>query len=213
MQRQLTGRPVAEWERARLDEAKVSPKNYQRVEQYMTSDLFTVHADDPIEMVANLMMWERIRHVPVEDNDHALVGVVTHRAVMRFIMSGRSPRRSGVREIMKTDVFTVTPETPTIEALRMMRRLGVGCLPVVHEGKLVGLVTEEDFMELAAKLLEDQIGGGEQLSLVLEREGRVPDSASNRDAAKADGNGEPKSDPDRDGTTAGETRDIPPGTS
>jgi CBS domain-containing protein len=91
------------------------------------------------------------------------------------------------------------PETPTIEALRMMRRLGVGCLPAVHEGKLVGLVTDEDFMDLAAKLLEDQIGSGEQLSLILERDGRVPDSASNRDvkskkAATSDGDSDVTSD-------------------
>jgi CBS domain-containing protein/gamma-glutamylcysteine synthetase len=168
VQRQLSGRPVSEWERARLDETKVSPKNYQRVEHYMTSDLFTVHADDPIEMVANLMIWERIRHVPVEDEEHRLLGVVTHRAVMRFIMGGGSPRRTAVAEIMKRDVYTVTPETPTIEALRTMRRLKVGCLPVIHEERLVGIVTEEDFMDLAAKLLEEQIGGAEQLSLVLD---------------------------------------------
>lgn len=165
VQRQLTGRPVSEWERARLDEAKVNPKNYQRVEHYMTSDLFTVQADDPIEMVANLMIWERIRHVPVEDHEHRLVGVVTHRAVMRFIMSGGSPRRTPVADIMKSEVVTITPETPTLEALRTMRRLRVGCLPVLQEDRLVGLITEEDFMDLASKLLEDQIGSAEQLSL------------------------------------------------
>jgi CBS domain-containing protein/gamma-glutamylcysteine synthetase len=169
VQRQLTGRPVSEWERARLDEAKVSPKNYQRVDHYMTSDLFTVHAEDPIEMVANLMIWERIRHVPVEDGEHRLVGVVTHRAVMRFIMSGGSPRRTSVADIMKREPVTVTPETPTIEALRTMRRLRVGCLPVVDGERLVGIVTDEDFMDLASKLLEEQIGG-EQLSLVLDQE-------------------------------------------
>ena len=65
----------------------------------MTTDLFTVQADDPIEMVANLMSWERIRHVPVEDNDHRLVGLVTYRAVLRFLderrldcATRRSPR-------------------------------------------------------------------------------------------------------------------------
>jgi len=180
VQRQLTGRPVSEWERARLDEAKVSPKNYQRVDHYMTSDLFTVHAEDPIEMVANLMIWERIRHVPVEDHEHRLVGVVTHRAVMRFIMSGGSPRRTSVGDIMKREPVTVRPETPTIEALRTMRRLGVGCLPVVDGERLVGIITDEDFMDLASKLLEEQMGG-EQLSLVLdsqrvdevEREGKI----------------------------------------
>jgi len=178
VQRQLTGRPVSEWERARLDEAKVSAKNYQRVEHYMTFDLFTVHADDPIEMVANLMIWERIRHVPVEDHEHRLVGVVTHRAVMRFIMSGGSPRRTAVADIMKRDVFTVQPETPTIEALRTMRRLRIGCLPVIHDDRLVGIVTEEDFMDLASKLLEDQIGSTEQLSLVLDRERDRPQEAA-----------------------------------
>jgi CBS domain-containing protein len=162
IQRQLTGRPVAEWERARLDEAKVNPRTYQRVEHYMTTDLFTVHADDAVEMVAHLMIWERIRHVPVEDHDHQLVGVLTHRAVMRFIMGGGVPRRTPVSEIMKRDVVTITPETPTIEALRMMRRLRVGCLPVLHNDRLVGIITEEDFMDLAAKLLEEQLGSSEQ---------------------------------------------------
>jgi CBS domain-containing protein len=167
VQRQLSGRPVAEWERARLDEAKVSSRNYLRVENYMTTDLFTVHADDPIEIVANLMIWERIRHVPVEDHAHGLVGVVTHRGVLRFVMGGGSTRRTPVSEIMKRDVATVTPETPTLEALRMMRRLKVGCLPVVHNDKLVGIVTEEDFMDIASKLLEEQLGADEQLRLPI----------------------------------------------
>jgi CBS domain-containing protein/gamma-glutamylcysteine synthetase len=160
VQRQQTGRPVAKWERARLDEAKVTTTNYLRVEQYMTSDLFTVQADDAIEMVANLMTWERIRHVPVEDQNHKLIGVVTHRAVLRFLMSGGSVRRTPVSEIMKKEVVTVTPETETIDALRMMRKLRVGCLPVVSNDRLVGIVTEEDFMDIASKLLEDQFAAG-----------------------------------------------------
>ena len=77
VQRQLTRRPVAEWERARLDEADAAHHNYLRVDQYMTTDLFTVHADDPVEMVAILMDWERIRHIPVEDKDHRLLGLMT----------------------------------------------------------------------------------------------------------------------------------------
>ena len=156
--RQQTGRPVAEWERARLDEAKSSPGNYARVENYMTSDLYTVQADDAIEMVANLMLWERIRHVPVEDAEHRLVGLVTHRAVLRFALSGGSTLRTPVSDIMKKELTTVTPETPTVDALRTMRRLRIGCLPVVQDDRLVGIVTEEDFMEIASKMLEHQLG-------------------------------------------------------
>jgi CBS domain-containing protein len=123
----------------------------------MTTDLFTVNADDPIEMVANLMVWERIRHVPVEDQDHRLVGVVTHRAVLRFVMSGRSTLRTPVADIMKRELATVTPETPTIDALQLMRKLRVGCLPVLQDDRLVGIVTEEDFMEIATKMLEKEL--------------------------------------------------------
>ena len=158
VQRQLTGRPVSEWERARLDEANTSKGNYARVENYMTTDLFTVQAEDAIEMVANLMIWERIRHVPVEDAEHRLLGVVTHRAVLQFVLGGGSTHKTPVASLMKCDVTTVSPETPTIEALRLMRRLRVGCLPVVHDGCLVGIVTDEDFMEIASKMLETQLG-------------------------------------------------------
>jgi len=158
--RQLTGRPVSEWERARLDEAETSHHNYLRVDQYMTTDLFTVQADDPIEMVANLMSWERIRHVPVEDKDHRLIGLVTYRAVLRFLTSGGSLRDTPVSEIMKTEVNTVGLDTATIDAVRLMRRLRIGCLPVVQDDQLVGILTEEDFMTIASKLLETRLGGG-----------------------------------------------------
>ena len=157
--RQASGRPVSEWERARIDEAETSHHNYLRVEQYVTTDLFTVQADDPIEMVANVMSWKRIRHVPVEDKDHHLVGLVTHRGVLRFLTGGGSISDTPVSEIMKTEVTTVTLETRTIDALRLLRRLRIGCLPVVQDGRLVGILTEEDFMNIASRLLESKLSG------------------------------------------------------
>jgi len=56
VRRQLTGRPVSEWERARLDEASGAHNNFERVEQYMRTDLFTVAAEDPVEVVTHLMI-------------------------------------------------------------------------------------------------------------------------------------------------------------
>jgi CBS domain-containing protein/gamma-glutamylcysteine synthetase len=163
-QRQLTGRPVSEWERARLDEANTSKGNYARVENYMTTDLFTVQADDPVEMVANLMIWERLRYVAVEDADHRLVGLVTQRAVLRVVLSGKSTLKTAVAEIMKRDVASVSPETSTVEALRLMRRLHVGSLPVVHDDRLVGIISDYDFLEIASKLLENQLATDEVLA-------------------------------------------------
>jgi CBS domain-containing protein/gamma-glutamylcysteine synthetase len=157
LQRQATGRPVAEWERARLDEVAAARTNYLRVDQYMTTDLFTLHADDPAEMVANVMAWERVRHIPVEDKDHRLVGLVTYRAVLRLLTNGGSLREMSVRDLMKTNVTTVGIDTPTIDAIQLMRKLRIGCLPVLHEDRLVGILTEEDFMTIASKLLEEKL--------------------------------------------------------
>jgi CBS domain-containing protein len=107
------------------------------------------------------MDWERIRHVPVEDKDHRLLGLVSHRAILRLLSSGGSIQRTSVRAIMIAEPHTIAPETPTLEAIRLMRRYRVGCLPVVHEGRLVGVLNEENLVELASKLLEAQLGQSE----------------------------------------------------
>jgi CBS domain-containing protein len=158
--RQGTKRPVTEWERARLDEAGMARHNYLKVEQYMTTDIFTVQPDDAVDLVANLMAWERIRHVPVEDKQHRLIGLVSYRAVLRYLstQTADSPdAHASVAQIMKTDVQTVGPETTTLEAIGLLRRRRIGCLPVVQEGRLVGVITEENFMDIAADLLEQKL--------------------------------------------------------
>ena len=55
---------------------------------------------------------------------------------------------------------SVTPDTSTVEAIELMRELGVSCLPVLREGRLVGLVSERDFMPIAYELLKDKLGKG-----------------------------------------------------
>ncbi|MDQ3031125.1 MAG: CBS domain-containing protein [Myxococcota bacterium] len=164
--RQKTGRAVHEWERARLDEIGNAKTSYHRVSQYMTTDIFTVQSDDAVELVADLMGWERIRHVPVEDGKGIFLGLVTYRAVLRYFNElGKSGVPSAeasstpVSDIMRRDVITVTPDTPTLEAIRLMKRYRIGCLPVVQDGHLVAILTEEDFMGIAAELLEEKLGG------------------------------------------------------
>ena len=160
VKRQLTRRPVHEWERARLDEAAASHHNYLKVDQYMTTDLFTVHEDDPVEMVTILMDWERLRHIPVEDKDHRLRGLVSYRALLRLLAAGGSTKDTPVSKVMRRDVKTVTPETDTLEALKLMQRYRVGCLPVVQNERLVGVVSTEDFLPIAHKLIEQKLGLG-----------------------------------------------------
>ena len=56
---------------------------------------------------------------------------------------------------MTRNVHTVTPETPTLEAIALMRKYQISCLPVVDRGRLVGILTERDFVRIARPLLED----------------------------------------------------------
>lgn len=157
---QLPG-PGHEWPLAELEEAGGWKQNYLRVEQYMTSYLFTVHEDELLQMVAFLMDRKQIRHVLVEDDDHRLVGLVSYRSILRLISQFNSrvddDDERPVKSIMDRNPVTVTPETATLKAIELMRDHRVSCLPVVDQGKLVGIVSERDFMPIAYQLLEERL--------------------------------------------------------
>ncbi len=155
--RQIENQPVHTWPLAELSEAGGWERNYLRVEQYMTTDVLTVNEHELVDLVANLMDWHNIRHVPVEDNDQRLVGLVSHRNLLRLM--GQGLDRLGdklipVRDIMQTNPRTIPPNTRTVDAIELMRRESIACLPIVYDGRLVGLVTERDFMKIAGQLLQ-----------------------------------------------------------
>ena len=158
--RQSTGQPVHEWDLAELAEGGGMRSSYLRLEQYMTTDLLTVNEDESIELVANLMDWHRIHHVPVEANDHRLVGLVSHRPLLRFLASEEARQADGpipVSRVMQTDLVTGTPEMTTLDAIELMRQRRISSLPVVQDDRLVGIITEHDFMRVASVLLEDML--------------------------------------------------------
>lgn len=160
VERQRHARPVHEWARAELHEAGGWKPSYLRVEQYMSTDLLTVNPEEPIDLVANLMDWHRIHHVPVEDNHHRLIGLVSHRPLLRFLASDEARREEGpipVSRIMATELFTVEPDTATLDAIDLMRSKRISCLPVVKDDRLIGIVTEHDFMRIAGQLLEEML--------------------------------------------------------
>jgi CBS domain-containing protein/gamma-glutamylcysteine synthetase len=158
--RQKTEQPVSEWEPAKLEEGGGWKHNFLLVEQYMTTDLFTVSADESLDLVASLMEWERIRHIPVEDANHRLVGLVSYRSLLALMARGQLGDRGkdiSVSEIMRQDPITVAPDASTLEAIGLMIHHGVGCLPVVKDDQLVGIITERDLMNVAAELLREQL--------------------------------------------------------
>ena len=152
---QEEGLPVAQWELAGFEPASTDPASFQTVAQVMTSDVFTVHPEDLADLAANLMDWKHLRYVPVEDQNGHLLGLISSRAIIRLLARGEVEGGVPVREIMQPNPITIRPEASLLEAIQTMRKHGIACLPVVNaEGRLVGIVTEHDFMELSAALLE-----------------------------------------------------------
>ena len=154
---QQSGEPVHKWPLAGIADGAACKQCYLRVEEFMTTELFTVHEDEPLDLVANLMDWKRVRHIPVEDEQGRLVGLISCFEVLRHLEKGVTEKTAdpvSVSSIMTHGPLTVTPETPTLEAIALMRKEKVDCLPVVMEGRLVGIVSERDFINVAARLLE-----------------------------------------------------------
>jgi CBS domain-containing protein len=131
---QSSGKPICEWDLAGYCGEQDWRQSYQYVGQFMTQDLFTVRTDDIVDFAATLMDWRHVRHIPVENDNGELVGLV--------------------KEIMNREPVIVHPDTPTTEAIRLMREKRVACLPVTRDGKLVGIVTEHDLIVVASRLLE-----------------------------------------------------------
>ncbi len=158
--RQHSGEPGYKWSLATLDEMGGWAPGYMRVEQYMTTDLFTVSEDELVELAAFLMDQRRIRHVLVEDHDHKLVGIISYRSLIRLLAHGGLTKEQAtmpIRDIMERNLITVTPETHSIDALRLMREKRISVLPVIKNGKLVGVVSERDFMDIAGDLLQEKL--------------------------------------------------------
>lgn len=154
---QKLGQPIHRWpilEKADSDEWE---QGYRTVGQFMSTDLFTVSPDDLIDFAASVMDWRHIRHVPVEDAEGRLVGLVTHRGLLRLISIGNRSTETHpitVRDVMVEKPLTVSPSTTSLEAIEVMRTNRVGCLPVVEGDHLVGIVTSYDFLEASARLFQ-----------------------------------------------------------
>ena len=153
---QAKGEPVHQWGRVRLEDIAQWQPSSLLVEEFMTTDLFTVQRADLLELVANLIEWRNIRYVLVEDGAHRLVGLVTMRGLFKHFNSALGQGRDlpeTVADVMLANPITIHPEASIIEALDIMGSQKIGCLPVVRNNRLVGIITEQNFNEIASRVI------------------------------------------------------------
>jgi acetoin utilization protein AcuB len=127
------------------------------VEQIMSRDVTTVTEDTRVTHLSGLMHGRCISHLPVVKDEDMLVGLVSFRDLQRLSPSSISTLSVGeanyllgkltAGKIMQTEVVTCSPDTLVEDAASLMRKEGVGCLPVTRDGRLVGIVTIEDVLD------------------------------------------------------------------
>ena len=132
-----------------------------QVRDVMSRDVHTVKRNDELAIADALMKQERVRHLPVLDEDGKVCAVVSQRdlfrgALLRALGYGSRAeelmlKQVAVKEAMSAEIQTTTPDTLVADAARLMIERKIGCLPVIENGRLVGIVTETDFVRLVAE--------------------------------------------------------------
>jgi CBS domain-containing membrane protein len=127
----------------------------------MTANPKTLGRNDRLKVADDLLQAERIRHLPVLDDDGNLAGIVTqrdlfHSGLVRALGFGTAARDRMldsilVKDVMTNDVVTTTSDTSLADAASLMAERKIGCLPVVDDDALVGILTEGDFVAFVAR--------------------------------------------------------------
>lgn len=132
------------------------------VRDWMTANPVTISPNTSLSEAHRLMKQKRVRRLPVVENDR-LVGIVALSDVLEAEPSGATTlsiyeinyllAELKVDKIMKRNVITVTPDTPIREAAELMLTHKIGGLPVVQDGKLVGIITESDIFRMIVRTM------------------------------------------------------------
>lgn len=155
-----SGLPGHKWKTPELSDLKEYRPSNLKVSEFMTTDLFTVQKDDIIDLVVDMMDWRKIRYTPVEDKAGKLVGLITLRIVLRHMLKKRNHVKGDdgtvitVKDIMNSNPLTIGPNATIHEAMSIMRKNMIGCLPVIQNGELIGIITEMDFLKISGRLID-----------------------------------------------------------
>ncbi|MFN8319380.1 MAG: CBS domain-containing protein [Saprospiraceae bacterium] len=155
IQNQISGNEVHNWPLPDSYMIKDYRPSHLLVGECMETDIFTVQQTDIIELVAEMMDWRKVRYLPVEDGKGKLAGLVTSRLLLRHFVKNRNSKKAFlVSDVMIKNPYTVTQDASLLEAMKIMKENKIGCLPVVNDGELIGVITETDFLKISTRLME-----------------------------------------------------------
>lgn len=148
----LSKKPVHEWKLPNVKAAGKVQIQYDCVLNVMTTDIITVQETDLVDLVAKIMEWRNIRHIPVESSRGELHGIITHKHIEKYYEDPKRRKMAVAADIMQTNITTIDPDTDVKYAMLLMIDKKISSLPVVSDGQLVGLITDKDTRDLWDKL-------------------------------------------------------------
>ena len=138
--RQAMHLPIHQWNDIDLAEISRPPK---WVKEIMTTHVLKLYENDYASMANAIMQWNGIHHIPVENDSGQLTGLITW-SHLEALGDTIDTERTTVAEIMIRDVVTAPPELSIDDAKNLMNARSIGCLPVVHDKTLVGILSKSD---------------------------------------------------------------------
>lgn len=147
-QLQQDDNPVHTWPSLRSGSIHPLPGKDSQLASIMNTDIFTVQEEEPVSLVRAIMSWRNIRHMPIEDADGNLVGMLTAKDLMRLDLESFDQEHTPVESVMTKPIITGNRFTQIEEAVRQMKQNNIGSFPVTRDQKMVGLVTDSDLKQL-----------------------------------------------------------------
>jgi len=155
------------------------------VSDWMTKKVFTVSPDDSLTDAVALLKEKGIKHLPVVKDD-TLEGILSDRDIKEYTPSKSTTldvfelhyllAKTKVKEVMKTEVVTTTPDTPIEEAAMIMHDNNIGCLPVIERESLIGIISDRDIFKVLVDITGVRHGGARIFVTLEDRSGSIKEA-------------------------------------
>jgi len=132
------------------------------VNEVMSTQVITLQATDNVFMARELMKEKEVRHIPIVDANNFPIGIITQRDILRAqdseLMDNNQQKLDSksilLEDIMSTEISYTRPKDPLRSAGLKLQKNKYGCLPVMEDNQLVGIITDSDFVDIALNLIE-----------------------------------------------------------
>jgi acetoin utilization protein AcuB len=139
------------------------------VSDWMSTNVYTVNLDSPLSEAVKILREKKIKHLPVVDKKNAVIGVLSDRDIKEYMPSKATTLdvyelhnvllETKVTKVMKRKVFIAKPDLPIEEAAMLMYDNNIGCLPIVENNKLVGIISDRDLFRVLVDITGVRQGG------------------------------------------------------